>query len=115
QFYTLSTPQCTGAGFMKWTSSEMVRQAYPRDVSAEEWALIAPYLTLMTAEAPQQEHNLCEVCNGILTPGSHEHRLTSSTLAQRLAASMESSLEGKRRTRTFRLVLNALRHQWNPH
>jgi transposase len=41
----------------------MARKAYPRDVS-DEWALVAPYLTLMTAEAPQREQSLREVCNG---------------------------------------------------
>jgi len=36
----------------------MERKAYPRDVSEDEWALVAPYLTLMTAAAPQREHSL---------------------------------------------------------
>ena len=43
----------------------MVRKAYPSDVSDDEWALVAPYLTLMTAEAPQREHSLREVFNGL--------------------------------------------------
>ena len=30
----------------------MERKAYPTDVSDEEWAFVAPYLTLMTEEAP---------------------------------------------------------------
>jgi hypothetical protein len=29
------------------------RKAYPSDVSDEEWAFVAPYLTLLTEEAPQ--------------------------------------------------------------
>jgi len=33
-------------------------------VSDEEWALVAPYLTLMTEDAPQREHALREVFNG---------------------------------------------------
>src|SRR5688500_9667840 len=43
----------------------MERRAYPSDVSDEEWALVAPYLTLMTEEAPQREHPLREVFNGL--------------------------------------------------
>jgi transposase len=34
-------------------------------VSDEEWALVAPYLTLMTEDAPQREHSLREVFNGV--------------------------------------------------
>ena len=43
----------------------MTRQAYPSDVSEEEWALVAPYLTLMTEDAPQREHSLREVFHGL--------------------------------------------------
>jgi transposase len=43
----------------------MVRQAYPSDVSDDEWALVAPYLTLLTEDAPQREHSLREVFNGL--------------------------------------------------
>jgi transposase len=43
----------------------MNRKAYPSDVSDEEWALVAPYLTLMREEAPQREHPLREVFNGL--------------------------------------------------
>ena len=41
------------------------RKPYPSDVSDEEWAFVAPYLTLMTAEAPQRVHDLREVFNGL--------------------------------------------------
>jgi transposase len=41
------------------------RRAYPSDVSDEEWAFVAPYLTLMMEEAPQREHSLREVFNGL--------------------------------------------------
>ena len=34
-------------------------------MSDEEWAFVAPYLTLMSEEAPQREHNLREVFNGL--------------------------------------------------
>jgi len=43
---------------------ELVRQPYPSDVSDEEWAFVAPYLTLMKEDAPQREHPLREVFNG---------------------------------------------------
>jgi transposase len=41
------------------------RRAYPSDVSDDEWAFVAPYLTLMTEDAPQREHPLREVFNGL--------------------------------------------------
>jgi transposase len=40
-------------------------KAYPRDVSDDEWALVAPYLTLIAGEAPQRDHSLREVFNGL--------------------------------------------------
>ncbi len=43
----------------------MTRQPYPSDVSDEEWAFIAPYLTLMTEDAPQRDYALREVFNGL--------------------------------------------------
>jgi transposase len=43
----------------------MIRKAYPSDVSDDEWALVAPYLTLMREDAPQREHELREVFNGL--------------------------------------------------
>ena len=42
-----------------------MRQLYPTDVSDEEWALVAPYLTLMTPEAPQRQHDLREIFNAL--------------------------------------------------
>jgi transposase len=41
------------------------RKAYPSDVSDEEWAFVAPYLTLITEEAPQRVYDLREVYNGL--------------------------------------------------
>jgi transposase len=38
---------------------------YPSDVSDEEWALVVPYLTLMREDAPQREHSLRELFNGV--------------------------------------------------
>jgi transposase len=43
----------------------MERKAYPSDVSDEEWALVASYLTLMTEDAPQRDFSLREVFNGL--------------------------------------------------
>jgi transposase len=47
------------------TTERTERKPYPSDVSDEEWALVAPYLTLMTEDASQREHSLREVCNGL--------------------------------------------------
>lgn len=41
------------------------RKHYPSDVSDDEWAFVAPYLTLMTEDAPQRTHDLREVFNGL--------------------------------------------------
>jgi transposase len=43
----------------------MSRKPYPSDVSDEEWAFVAPYLTLITEDAPQREHSLREDFNGL--------------------------------------------------
>ena len=43
----------------------MERKAYPADVSDDEWAFVAPYLTLMTEDTPQRDHSLREVFNGL--------------------------------------------------
>lgn len=43
----------------------MTRKGYPSDVADEEWALVAPYLTLMTEVAPQWEYPLRNVFNGL--------------------------------------------------
>ena len=43
----------------------MERKAYPSDVSDDEWAFVAPYLTLMREDAPQREHSLRELFNGL--------------------------------------------------
>src|SRR4051812_35484484 len=41
------------------------RTPCPTDVSDEEWAFVAPYLTLMTKDAPQRRHNLREASNAL--------------------------------------------------
>ncbi len=45
--------------------SSASRTPYPSDVSDEEWAFVAPYLTLMTPDAPQRRHDLREVYNAL--------------------------------------------------
>jgi transposase len=42
----------------------MERKASPSAVRDAAWALVAPYVTLMTAEAPQRAHRWREVLNG---------------------------------------------------
>jgi transposase len=41
------------------------RTPYPSDVTDDEWAFVAPYLTLMTEAAPQRRHELREVFNAL--------------------------------------------------
>jgi transposase len=43
----------------------MNRKPYPSDVSDEEWAFVAPYLTLMDEDAPQRTYPLREVFNAL--------------------------------------------------
>lgn len=43
----------------------MERKSYPSDVSDDEWAFAAPYLTLMREDAPQRDYSLREVFNGL--------------------------------------------------
>lgn len=42
-----------------------MRKGYASDVSDEEWAFCAPYLTLMKEEAPQREYPLRELFNAL--------------------------------------------------
>jgi len=43
----------------------MARKPYPSDVSDEEWALVAPYLTLLPETAGQREHPMREVFHAL--------------------------------------------------
>src|SRR5918994_3368684 len=43
----------------------IARKPYPSDMSDQEWALVAPYLALVREDAPQREHALREVFNGL--------------------------------------------------
>lgn len=41
------------------------RKSYPSDVTDEEWAFAAPYLTLLCEDAGQREHTLRDVFDGL--------------------------------------------------
>ena len=41
------------------------RKPYPSDVTDEEWNFCVPYLTLMKEDAPQRQHALRELFNGL--------------------------------------------------
>ncbi|MGH2618349.1 MAG: transposase, partial [Thermomicrobiales bacterium] len=41
------------------------RKPYPTDVSDEEWAFVAPDLSLMTPDAPRRRHDRREVFNAL--------------------------------------------------
>src|SRR5215207_10559787 len=41
------------------------KTGYQSDVSDEEWAFCAPYLTLMKEDAPQREHSLRALFNAV--------------------------------------------------
>ena len=43
----------------------MTRKPYPSDVLDDEWTFVAPYLTLMNEDAPQRDHSLRDVFNGL--------------------------------------------------
>ena len=51
--------------FLRNSCSLTSRKPYPADGSDEEWALVAPYLTLMTPAAPQRPDDLREVFDGL--------------------------------------------------
>src|SRR5690242_2174071 len=43
----------------------ITRKPYPSDVTDDEWAFVAPYLTLMNETAPQRDYPLREVFNAL--------------------------------------------------
>ena len=69
-----------------WGKLAAMRQpgVYPTDVSDDEWAFVAPCLTLMKEDAPQRVHSLRSGFNGSALRGPG--RLSLAALAQRLAA-----------------------------
>ncbi len=64
---SVNMPQTVFLTFAEdWVGWQMLsRKGYPTDVSEEEWAFAAPYLCLMREDAPQREHSLREVFNGL--------------------------------------------------
>src|SRR5918998_4192767 len=47
------------------SDARATRKPYPSDVGDEEWAFVAPYLTLVREDAPQRRHELREVFNAL--------------------------------------------------
>jgi transposase len=47
------------------SEARLTRKPYPSDVSDDEWALVAPYLTLVREDAPQRKYQLREVFNAL--------------------------------------------------
>ena len=43
----------------------LTRKSYPSEVSDDEWAFVAPYLTLMTEQAPQCKHSWRDSFRGL--------------------------------------------------
>ena len=54
------SPQ-TGAGE---TTTDR-QNAYPSDVGDAEWEFLAPFLPLMTEDAPQRKHPMRDLSNGV--------------------------------------------------
>lgn len=47
------------------SDASLMRKPYPSDVSDDEWAFVAPYLTLVREDAPQRKHDLRELFNAL--------------------------------------------------
>ncbi len=60
------------------------RKPYPSDVSDEEWALVAPYLTLLREDAGQREHAFARGVQRVALRG--QERLPVAADAPRPAA-----------------------------
>ena len=59
-------PSCITLGMAKKIfKTGSGKTTYPSDVTDEEWAFCAPYLTLMKEAAPQREHSLRAVFNAV--------------------------------------------------
>jgi len=62
---------------------------YPSDVTDEEWPFCAPYLTLMKEDAPQRDHPLRALFNGV-----RYVRLTSRVSLARHPGSTRRAVSG---------------------
>lgn len=69
----------------------IIRTPYPSDVSDEEWAFVAPYLTLLAEDAGQRKYPVREVfTRGLQWPALHrEDRRPLAHAAPRSAAVAE--------------------------
>jgi transposase len=47
------------------STTRPTRKAYPSDVTDDQWDFLAPYLTLMRADAPQRDHELRDVLDAL--------------------------------------------------
>ena len=57
--------ELTLAGVKLRMIDQPARRAYPKDVSDEEWAFVAPYLCLLPEDCGQRKYPLREVFNGL--------------------------------------------------
>jgi len=67
------------------------RKSYPSDVSDEEWAFCAPYLTLMKEDAPQREYPLRELFNGLRLSAGRQDAPSAAILDSRTLQSTPES------------------------
>lgn len=58
---------------MHFDNADMSRNLYPRDISNEEWAFVALYLTFMSEDAPPRDHSFCRSYNLKFTTGYSEY------------------------------------------
>ena len=65
----------------------MTRKSYTSDETDDEWAFITLYLTLMREDAPQREHDLRAVFNGL--PWVVERSFAWTSCFRRLASGFE--------------------------
>uniref|UniRef100_UPI001F1F69BF transposase n=1 Tax=Xanthomonas fragariae TaxID=48664 RepID=UPI001F1F69BF len=51
------------------------RKPYSTDISDEEWAFAAPYLTLMDVQAPQRKYELRAMFNALRWMHVHQRQI----------------------------------------
>jgi hypothetical protein len=67
------------------------RKPYPSDVSDDEWAFVAPYLTLMKEDAPQRDHRLRDLRMLLRELVDHAPQPTAAVLDSRTLQSSPES------------------------
>jgi hypothetical protein len=67
------------------------RQPYPSAVSDDEWAFVAPYLTLMKEDAPQRDHRLRDLRMLLRELVDHAPQPTAAVLDSRTLQSSPES------------------------